>query len=86
MNICKLAFEVLRERKVCLDWCADQGLFNKERNCDICGSSMTYDYDSGVLGRHRCQRVSKHRKLKKGVVEVNTSENTFFYNARKIHR
>ena len=82
MNICKLAFEVLRERKVCLDWCADQGLFTKEKSCDICGSVMTYDYDHGVLGRHRCQKISKHKKARKGVIEVNASDNTLFFQAR----
>ncbi len=76
MNICRLFVE---DRKVCLDWCADQGLFKKEIDCKVCRLPMNYDYESGVLGRHRCQRISKHRKVKKGVIEVNISKNTFFY-------
>ena len=82
MNICMLVFEVLKSRNVCLDWCADKGLFEKEKNCEVCGSIMSYEYDYGVFGRHRCQKVSKHKIYKKGEIVINASENTFFYNAR----
>ena len=43
---------------------------------------MTYDYDHGVLGRHRCLKVRKHKKARKGVIEVNASNNTLFFQAR----
>jgi hypothetical protein len=76
-NIFRLTLRVLKDRDTCLEWCREQELLPREKNCHKCNRKMTFDPDRG-LRRFRCRYDHRGR----GTIEISAAKGTWFENAK----
>ncbi len=76
-NIYRLTLRVLKDRDTCLEWCREQELLPREKNCHKCNRKMTFDPDRG-LGRFRCRYDHRGR----GTIEISATKETWFENVK----
>ncbi len=76
-NIYRLTLRVLKDRDTCLEWCREQELLPKEKNCQKCKRKMTFDPDRG-LGRFRCRYNHRGR----GPIEISAAKGAWFENVK----
>jgi hypothetical protein len=76
-NIYRLTLLALKDRNTCLEWCREQELLPREKNCQKGNRKMTFDPDRG-LGRFRCRYNHRGR----GPIEISAAKGTWFENVK----